>query len=205
MNGEVLLPIAFASTHSSVQSVSPRLYVLRRISGHLRRDGQLWTFIFFNDPYVDLSAAHYALDIPGGVQHPLSSWITEYVNKSTPEALLRDLSVDGFGLVTRVLREIKSTWKLLLNEIEHFLELLVSHGLPFVSCLTNVIVDRRFNGRPVDGRCSVAASAVSPEHRLLPASTSISQPLRRLPHECGYPKGVLHRADFLQEGFAARV
>jgi hypothetical protein len=105
----------------------PRVFVLRKISGHLRRDGRLWTFIYFNDPYIDLSAAHFAIDIPGGVQHPIKSWITQFFNQQTPEVLLKELGEDGFGLVNRVLREIKSTWKLLLNEMEYFLEALVIH------------------------------------------------------------------------------
>tara|TARA_R110002003_G_scaffold39_14_gene2531 strand:- start:1110 stop:1481 length:372 start_codon:yes stop_codon:yes gene_type:complete len=103
----------------------PRIYVLRRVSGHLRRDGRLWTFVYFNDSYIDLSAAHFTVDVPGGVQHPPRSWITQFVNSQTPEALLRDLGEDGFGFVNRILREIKSTWKLLLNDIEYFLEALV--------------------------------------------------------------------------------
>jgi hypothetical protein len=109
-----------------VPNALPRVFVLRRIAGHLRRDGKLWTFLFFNDPYVDLSGAQYTLDIPGGVQHPVSAWITEYVHETSPNSLLNDLAEDGFGLVSRCLREIKSTWKLLLSEMDDFLESMVS-------------------------------------------------------------------------------
>ena len=98
---------------------------MRRISGHLRRDGNLWTFLYFNDPYVDLSAAKYILDIPGGVQHPPESWITAYFNENTAEKILEDLQKDGFGLILHVLREVKSTWKLLLSHMETFLEAIV--------------------------------------------------------------------------------
>lgn len=99
---------------------------MRRISGHLRRDGNLWTFLYFNDPYVDLSAAKYILDIPGGVQHPPESWITAYFNETTAEKILEDLQKDGFGLILHVLREVKSTWKILLSHMETFLETIVS-------------------------------------------------------------------------------
>lgn len=99
---------------------------MRRISGHLRRDGKLWTFLYFNDPYVDLDAAQYIEDVPGRVQSPPEHWITEFIHEGMHVALLKDLSMDGFGLVLRVLREIKSTWKLLISQMEDFLEALVS-------------------------------------------------------------------------------
>jgi hypothetical protein len=107
------------------QVMSSRVFVIRRISGHLRRDKDLWTFIYFCHPYTDLSNASLVSDIPGNVQPHLTSWITNFLGESSPSELLANLEKDGFGLVQRVLREIKSTWKLLLNELEVFLENLV--------------------------------------------------------------------------------
>ncbi|KAL0262803.1 hypothetical protein SLS55_001777 [Diplodia seriata] len=90
-------------------------------------DYELWTSRFQSsdrecDPYINMDAAKFATDIPGDVQSPLASWITEFVDESSPSALLEYLSQDGFGFVLKVLREIKTTWKLLLNEMEVFLE-----------------------------------------------------------------------------------
>ncbi|KAK3382999.1 hypothetical protein B0T24DRAFT_661591 [Lasiosphaeria ovina] len=55
----------------------------------------------------------------------MSSWVDDYVGENCPEAFIDDLSRDGFGFVLKVLREIKTSWKLFLNEMERFLEDLV--------------------------------------------------------------------------------
>jgi len=102
-----------------------RIFMIRRISGHLRYDDGLWTFLYFCDPYTQMDDAHFASDIPGNMQPPLESWVTDVLRDDTPEAFIDDLAKDGFGLVLRILREIKTSWKLLLNELEVFLEELV--------------------------------------------------------------------------------
>ncbi len=99
--------------------------MIRRIAGHLRRDGNLWTFVFFTDPYVDISAANYVQDTPGNVLSPFSMWLSEYVKSDSKPELIGDLERDGFGLVLKVLRDIKTSWKLLLSEMEEFIETLV--------------------------------------------------------------------------------
>ncbi|KAK5159436.1 hypothetical protein LTS14_002578 [Recurvomyces mirabilis] len=99
-----------------------RVFVIRRISGHIRKDEGLWTFIYFCYPNTDLADAHLVTDIPGGVQPHFTTWITDFLQAASPTELLDDLSHDGYGFVLRVLREIKTTWKLLLNEMEVFLE-----------------------------------------------------------------------------------
>ena len=100
--------------------------VLGRISGHLRRDGKLWTSIYFNDDYVDLNPAHYAIDIPDNLQPQLSSWITGFFHENSTEDMVQGLSKDEFGFVFRVLREINSTRKLLLSEMKTLLETMTS-------------------------------------------------------------------------------
>jgi len=52
-------------------------------------------------------------------------WLSEYVKDDTPSELIDDLGRDGFGLVLKILRDMKTSWKLLLNEMEVFLEALV--------------------------------------------------------------------------------
>lgn len=111
-----------------------RVFAIRKISGHIRRDKNLWTFIYLCYPFVDLEAAHLVPDIPGNVQPHLTAWISSFLNQDSPRALLDDLGKDGFGFVLRVLREVKTTWKLLLHEMETFLELLVS----ITDCLQKV-------------------------------------------------------------------
>jgi hypothetical protein len=77
--------------------------------------------------------ANFASQIPGNAQPKMASWIDNYVAEGSPEALIEDLSDDGFGFVLKVLREIKTSWKLFLNEMEGFLEDLVRppHGCEF--------------------------------------------------------------------------
>lgn len=103
-----------------------RVFIIRRISCHIRLDGNLWTVIFLNDPYLDLSEARFVCDIPGQVQQPVTSWVLDLINSD--KSLIEDLRRDGFGFTARLLREIKTTWKLLLNELEVFLEQIVRLG-----------------------------------------------------------------------------
>lgn len=57
-----------------------------------------------------------------------ADWIRKSLDESTPDKHFEELTRDGFGLVVKVLREIKSTWKLLLTEFETFLEDIVSNA-----------------------------------------------------------------------------
>lgn len=77
--------------------------MIRRIAGHLKRSGNLWTFIFFTDPYIDIPGSHYVEDTPGHLLSPFSMWLSEYIRDDTPSELMDDLSRDGFGLVWKVL------------------------------------------------------------------------------------------------------
>lgn len=98
------------------------MFVIRRISAHIRRDATLWTVLFFSDPHVSLDHAHYEADVPGRAQPLPEVWLTDWIRETSPPDLIKDLGKDGFGFVLRLLREIKGTWKLLLNEMEIFLE-----------------------------------------------------------------------------------
>ncbi|KAK3171563.1 hypothetical protein OEA41_003647 [Lepraria neglecta] len=99
-----------------------RVYVIRRVSGHLRLDGHLWTFLFFCEPFQDFEKTGYRQDIPGNAMPPLSEWVTKAINEETPQEHLDRLGFDGYGLIVKVLRDIKTSWKLLLGEMEDFLE-----------------------------------------------------------------------------------
>jgi hypothetical protein len=103
----------------------PRVFMIMRIAGHLRHDGNLRTLIFFTDPHIDISDSKYVQDTPGDLLSPFHMWLSKYVREDTPSELIDDLGRDGFGLVLKVLRDMKSSWKLLLNELEVFLETLV--------------------------------------------------------------------------------
>lgn len=105
--------------------VDPSVFIIRRIAGHLRRDGHLWTFLYFCDPYVDMREANFVSHIPGKAQPPLESWMDAYIGTQTSPAFIDDLCEDGFGFVVSILREIKTSWKLFLNGMEVFLENLV--------------------------------------------------------------------------------
>lgn len=59
----------------------------------------------------------------------LSDWIASSLNDQTPSSHYDRLAKDGFGLVAKVLREVKSSWKILLSDFETFLEEIVSHAL----------------------------------------------------------------------------
>ncbi|TAQ87788.1 hypothetical protein B7494_g3869 [Chlorociboria aeruginascens] len=100
----------------------PRMYIIRRISGHLRREGSAWTFLFFCDQVPTFEQSHYVSDIPAQSMPCLTDWIAGSLNDQTPNDHYDRLIQDGFGLVVKVLREIKSSWKLLLTDFEIFLE-----------------------------------------------------------------------------------
>jgi hypothetical protein len=114
---------------SSDATVGPRMYAIRRVSGHLRRDGSAWTFLFFCDQIPTFGDSHYVSDIPTQSMPCLSDWIVGSLSDQTPATYCERLVQDGFGLVVKVLREIKSSWKLLLCEFEAFLEEIVGYAL----------------------------------------------------------------------------
>ena len=99
-----------------------RIYVIRRVSGHLQFDGQLWTFLFFCEPFKDFELSGYRQDIIGESMPPISRWVADAINANTSDEHLQRVGHDGYGLVVKILRDIKSTWKLLLSEMENFLE-----------------------------------------------------------------------------------
>ncbi|KAL9100917.1 MAG: hypothetical protein Q9163_003777 [Psora crenata] len=56
---------------------------------------------------------------------PLSQWMSDAIDPETPQSRFENLAVDGFGVVVKILRDMKSSWKLLLGEMEDFLEDLI--------------------------------------------------------------------------------
>ncbi|KAH0543624.1 hypothetical protein FGG08_002062 [Glutinoglossum americanum] len=98
------------------------MYVIRRATGYLRRDDLLWTFLYFCDPFPTFEESHYVSDIPGNSMLNLQDWIDKSLDDKNPDSHYEMLMQDGFGLVVKVLREIKTSWKLLLSEFETFLE-----------------------------------------------------------------------------------
>lgn len=109
--------------------------MIRRASGHLKKEGSNWTFIFLCDPFPDFENSGYISDIPGNSLPPLADWMEGLLSHDTAEPYLDRLRVDGFGFTVKILRDIKSSWKLLLSEMETFLETLVSRRIFFM--LTN--------------------------------------------------------------------
>lgn len=82
--------------------------------------------MFFCDPSVGFEDSGLVQDIPGGSIAPLSQWVAEAVSSESPKDHIERLETDGYGLVVKILRDIKSSWKLPLGEMEEFLEDLVS-------------------------------------------------------------------------------
>ncbi|OBT44090.1 hypothetical protein VE00_04506 [Pseudogymnoascus sp. WSF 3629] len=107
---------------SSDSQTGPRMYLIRRVSGHLRKDGSAWTFLFFCDQIPTFEESNYVPDIPGQSMPCMPDWIVGSLNVRTPDSHYERLLDDGFGLIVKVLREIKSSWKLLLVDFEMFLE-----------------------------------------------------------------------------------
>ena len=109
-----------------VHHVYPRMFVFSRVTGHIRREGNCWTFLFLCDPFFGAEKARYKSDIAEITISNIRNWVGECVNEGSSQEHLRNLEQDGFGVVVKVLRDIKSTWKLTLNEFEDFLEEIVS-------------------------------------------------------------------------------
>ena len=65
---------------------------------------------------------YYVQDIPNEAMPPRSRWITDAINQESPTEHLQRLCLDGFGLIVKILRNIKTSWRLLLSEMEDFLE-----------------------------------------------------------------------------------
>lgn len=83
-------------------------------------------FLYFCEPFQGFEQSGYVHDIPGNSMPPLSQWVTDSINPDSPQDHFQRLMADGFGLVVKILRDIKSSWKLLLGEMEEFLEDIVS-------------------------------------------------------------------------------
>jgi hypothetical protein len=64
----------------TTRSDNPRIHVIR-ISGHLRRDNDRWTFLFLCDPFVGFADAHYIHDCPGNGLSSLEDWVLEAVHE----------------------------------------------------------------------------------------------------------------------------
>ena len=60
---------------------------------------------------------------------PLVKWLSDALSTNCPQEHLDRLVKDGFGLIVKILRDIKSSWKLLLSEMEDFPEDLVRNIL----------------------------------------------------------------------------
>ena len=116
------------------------MYVIRRAVGHLKREDKDWTFLYFCDPFPGFEQSAYVPDVPGGSLPPLDDWANGLLSSNTPDEYLDRLAADGFGFVTKILRDIKSSWKLLLSDMETFLEDLVSHNRnPRIAGLTKLV------------------------------------------------------------------
>jgi hypothetical protein len=98
------------------------MFVITRVTGHIRRDGDAWTFLFFCDPFFGSQEANYASDIPAKSLSEVKDWVYDCIHPRSSQIHLNSLEKDGFGVVVKILRDIKSSWKLLLNEFETFLE-----------------------------------------------------------------------------------
>lgn len=85
----------------------------------------MWTFLFFCDPFIGSEKANYVSDIPGNSLSDIKSWVPECLHEKSLKDHLISLENDGFGVVVKILRDIKSSWKLMLNEFEDFLETIV--------------------------------------------------------------------------------
>jgi hypothetical protein len=104
-----------------------RMYVIRRAAGYLQREKDQWTFLYFGQPFQHFERTGFVSDIPGESMAPMADWLKNALSKDSPQEHLSRLAEDGFGLVVKILRDIKSSWKLLLSDMEEFLEDLVSH------------------------------------------------------------------------------
>ena len=173
--------------------IGPRMYIIRRVSGHLRRDGSAWTFLFFCDPVATFEESHYVSDIPGQSMPYPTDWITGSLNDDTPADHYDRLIKDGFGLVVKVLREIKSSWKLLLSEFETFLEDIVSYGIHLLTykriCCIDTRIERQFQRRRLHQSGRLSWPAVSSEPRLFSETIVIPTTIHQLFDEHACPQG----------------
>ncbi len=112
--------------HAIVQHVYSRVFVFTRVTGHIRLDGNVWTYLFICDPFLGAEKSGYKSGLAVMTMNRVSDWVSECINEQSSREHLRNLEKDGFGVVVRVLRNIKSTWKLALSEFETFLEDIVS-------------------------------------------------------------------------------
>ncbi|KFY92521.1 hypothetical protein V500_04163 [Pseudogymnoascus sp. VKM F-4518 (FW-2643)] len=85
---------------SSDSQTGPRMYLIRRVSGHLRKDGPVWTFLFFCDQIPTFEESNYVSDIPGQSMPCIPDWIAGSLNVRTPDGHYERLLDDGFGLVS---------------------------------------------------------------------------------------------------------
>ena len=101
------------------------MYVIRRVSGNLRKDGKLWTFLYLSDPFQNFEQTGYISDTPNNALRPISTWLTEAMEPIGPQDHFQLRESDGFGRIVKILRDIKSSCKLLLGGMEDCLEDLV--------------------------------------------------------------------------------
>ena len=74
------------------------------------------------DPIDGFDQAHYMFDIPGTALSDIAEWISDCLRERISQSYAQDICTDGFGLIVKILRDIKSSWKLMLTELETFLE-----------------------------------------------------------------------------------
>ncbi len=100
---------------------------MKRVTTHLRRDSELWTLLFICDPFPGYEESRYTPDVPGNALSTPSSWIMNCLNNQSSQEYLGKVAEDAFGLVVKVLRDIKTSWKLMLSDMELFLENIVRY------------------------------------------------------------------------------
>lgn len=118
------------NSNFAVLDIYPRIFVFRRLTGHLRRDANLWTFLFFCEPFDGFKESNFVSDIPENSISDVKEWIPECIYAGSSQDHLENLERDGFGVVVKILRDIKSSWKLMLNEFENFLDEIVRTSSP---------------------------------------------------------------------------
>lgn len=61
-------------------------------------------------------------DMPGVALSNVHEWISECLHADMSHDYAKNICNDGFGFTIKILRDIKSSWKLLLTALETFLE-----------------------------------------------------------------------------------
>jgi hypothetical protein len=107
----------------------------------------LWTFLFFCEPFFGSKESKYVSDIPENSLSDVKEWISECVHSGSSHDHLENLEKDGFGVIVKILRDIKSSWKLMLNEFENFLEEIVRKVLLHSSLDDRLILPRMRTSR----------------------------------------------------------